>query len=328
MNKLIHAIIAIFIVLIALIIYINLTQTSHNIKENFTVGECPTEAFRDSDGRIHTKPDNGNFTNMSEYVSYLENLYKNGKTCIPPLVSGNEIILESNETPPPINKLDDYEYSHVMESENAERTGMIQAVKNARITDNILDWAKLPFNSEERAAKEDAFIAGREDPHTWQEPKTGVFFRNIEGADILPPDEDEKLMNENKILSSYKPPALVRKYPESETETVAKLVHDIYAKDENWEPVVQKVDGNKWEVVELRPKPRKEEYEDNKIVTAEDVNIPSVNIINNLQDDPYFDKSGVVDRANNRFWNYKDFNKWTPGLERMFAPTHSIQEWY
>ena len=50
--------------------------------------------------------------------------------------------------------------------------------------------------------------------------------------------------------------------------------------------------------------------------------------MNRLQDDPYFDKSGVVDKANDRFWNYKEFNKWTPGLERMFAPTVDTKDWY
>jgi hypothetical protein len=46
-----------------------------------------------------------------------------------------------------------------------------------------------------------------------------------------------------------------------------------------------------------------------------------------LADDPYFDKAGVTDTSNDRFWKYSDFNKWTPGLERMFAPTFSQEQW-
>jgi hypothetical protein len=44
--------------------------------------------------------------------------------------------------------------------------------------------------------------------------------------------------------------------------------------------------------------------------------------------DPAFYRAGVADNDNGRFWNYKDFNKFTPGLERMFAPTLTTREWY
>jgi hypothetical protein len=43
--------------------------------------------------------------------------------------------------------------------------------------------------------------------------------------------------------------------------------------------------------------------------------------------DPYFDKRGVLDYSNDRFHEYNDFKKWTPGLERMFAPTLDTTNW-
>jgi hypothetical protein len=54
---------------------------------------------------------------------------------------------------------------------------------------------------------------------------------------------------------------------------------------------------------------------------------PTVNIDDRNRGDPYFDKSGVGDRDNDKVWQYKDFKKWTPGLERMFAPTMDTKEW-
>ena len=142
-------------------------------------------------------------------------------------------------------------------------------------------------------------------------------------------------MREAKILSSYRPTDLTKHVIDSKTEAVAKLVNETYKSDPNWEPVVSKVGENKWEVTELRPKPRKETYEDAQTVslaTAEATGLAqppaSIDIVDRLRDDPYFDKSGVGDRDNNKFWNYKDFNKWTPGLERMFAPTLNNKEWY
>jgi hypothetical protein len=37
--------------------------------------------------------------------------------------------------------------------------------------------------------------------------------------------------------------------------------------------------------------------------------------------DPFFEKGQSV--RDGRF----DYTQWTPGLERMFAPTHPIKEW-
>jgi hypothetical protein len=47
-----------------------------------------------------------------------------------------------------------------------------------------------------------------------------------------------------------------------------------------------------------------------------------------MRNDPFFDKGGVVDKDSNRIWEYNDFRKWTPDLERMFAPTAGTKAWY
>lgn len=325
--------------------------------------ECPTEAKRGPDGRIYVKPGNKSFGTLPDYVGYLRDLYAGGATCIPPKVQPNrETVsgilggLGNGQEPPaatqmqgaerdvlnfdstaettsaktPIHKLDDYEYTRVFQSEKQER---MSAGPKEPITSHILDWAKLPFNSEERAAQEDEFVAGRMEAG-FREPKSGVFFNSMESKTVLPPDVEAAKLREQKILASYQPTAISKHIIDSETEAVGKLVHDMYASDSAWEPVVTKVDENRYEVTELRPKPRIESYEDDKTVslaTAEERGIaippPSLDIHDRLQDDPYFDKSGVGDRVNSRYWNYNDFKKWTPSLERMFAPTDSTREW-
>jgi hypothetical protein len=327
---------------------------------------CPTEAVRGPDGRIHVKPGDRSFQTMSDYVSYLADLYTKGATCLAPKVSSrrepvfgimgglgvgavspNGTNLEGPtrevlDTSSPeetyaktkIDKLDDYEYTRVEQSERMERNELNKAVKNELLEGRKLDWANLPFNSEARAAAEDTFVAGRMED-MYRDPKTGVFFKNMDGGSLLPPDEDAAKMREQKILASYRPTELTKHTIDSKTERVARLVNDLYKSDPNWEPVVSKTDENKWEVTELRPKPRKETYEDAQVMslaTAEQKGLaippPSIDISDRLKDDPYFDKAGVGDRANNKFWDYKDFNKWTPGLERMFAPTLDNREWY
>lgn len=334
---------------------------------------CPTSAQRGPDGKIHVEPGNHVFDTMAEYVDYLKGMYNKDNTpCIPPVVSpyrgpqegvlgglGNgaaspkDIAREgvdrtvlntggSNEfgqpsAKTPIDKLDDYEYSRVFELERAPRNEPLKKeAKDKLIGQQILDWANLPFNSEERAEKETEFIAGRMESG-FRDPKSGVFFNSMSGTDLLPPDQQALKDREKAILAAYRPTDLTQHVIDNETERVGKLVSEVYASDPNWEPVVEKTGDNKWEVRELRPKPRKEKWADEEQdrITVEDalqqgVVDPRVqmNITDRGSNDPYFDKTGVVDRDNNRFWKYQDFNKWTPGLERMFAPTADNKEWY
>lgn len=327
---------------------------------------CPTEAMRGADGRIHVKPGDRSFQTMADYTGYLADLYSRGATCLAPKVrnarepvfgvfggqgvgaippaavgleSGTRAVLDTREpeetyAKTQINKLDDYEYSRIEQSERKSRNDMSTAVKNELLEGRKLDWANLPFNSEARAAAEDEFIAGRVED-MYRDPKTGVFFKNMQGGSLLPPDVDAERMREQKILSAYRPTELTKHTIDSKTEAVARLVNEMYKSDKKWQPVVSQVDENKWEVSELIPKPQKESYADSQVISLSmaqekgmTVPPPEVNISDRLQDDPYFDKSGVGDVANNRFWDYKDFNKWTPGLERMFAPTLDNKAWH
>jgi hypothetical protein len=42
--------------------------------------------------------------------------------------------------------------------------------------------------------------------------------------------------------------------------------------------------------------------------------------------DPYYDKAGAGSQGSRMDrWNYR---AWTPGLERMFAPTEATDKWY
>jgi hypothetical protein len=100
---------------------------------------------------------------------------------------------------------------------------------------------------------------------------------------------------------------------------------------------VTKTGDNKWEIKELRPKPREERWEDAQAKATslkkaqedgKSIPPPSIDINDRMRGDPYFAKNGLGDSDNNRFWNYNDFNKWSPGLERMFAPTMSNDKWY
>ena len=147
----------------------------------------------------------------------------------------------------------------------------------------------------------------------FREPKTGVFFNTVRGSTLEPPDVEAARMREQKILAAYRPTDISKHIVDNETEAVANLVTKAYAEDKAWEPVVTKVGENQWEVTELRPKPRKEQYESEatqelSMMEAKGLVIPPpvVDISDRIRGDPYFDKSGLGDRDNNRLWNYKD----------------------
>lgn len=237
----------------------------------------------------------------------------------------------------PINKLDDYEYSRVFELENAPRNSQLsKAQKDALTNQYQLDWSVLPFNSEKRSQIEEAFTTQRMEDG-FRDPKTGVFFRNMEGASVTPPDEETQ-QREQKVLTGYQPTDLTTHVVDDEMERVAKVVAQTYAADGDWEPVVEKRGDHQYAVTELRPRRKKEEWEgeetptiqqakDQGLLTGESLQA-AVDISDRQHTDPFFDKSGLVDYDNNRVWKYQDFNKWTPGLERMFAPTNDTQAWF
>jgi hypothetical protein len=340
-------------------------------REGFADPVCPDRAIRDGDGTI--RAGGKAFKNLEEYTSYLRDLYAQGAKCIPPRVENGPASRtqdvppytfmggfgNNNESPEasqrqgatrevlnqsadeygstsaktPIKKLDDYEYTRVFKTESQLRNGLSPETKSDLLSKYVLDWAKLPFNSQARADKEDEFVSGRMESG-FTDPASGVFFKNVENPLIVSPAEEAAKMREQALLAQYQPTDVSKHIIDSDTAAVAKLVHDEYAGDPNWEPVVARVDENKWEVKELRPKSRKEKWEDAQTISlaaAESsqqvLPAPSISIRDRLQEDPYFDKAGVTDKDNDRIWKYSDFNKWTPGLERMFAPTFSQEQW-
>lgn len=353
-----------------IILMIVLVMTSNKKMEAFVDAStsadepCPLSAERTEDGKILVKPGDRLFETMTDYTQYLSGLYAKGKNCIPPQVKSNKEPIagilgglgagkegpeaanqqsvqrqvldtdmkgETLSANKPIDKLDDYEYTRVFQLEDTSRQKVDREQKNDLLRKRAVDWSILPFDSSQRAKEEEAFVSGRmEDVH--RDPKTGVLFEAAEAKGVEPPDQEAAHLREQQVLASYRPTEISKHTIDSETEAVAKLVSDQYSGDPHWEPVVKKVGDNKWEVVELRPKPRKERYEEEKTVDAAmtenpDLQLPtpSIDINDRMSTDPYFDKSSGKE---GKIWNYNDFKKWTPGLERMFAPTADNKAWY
>lgn len=326
---------------------------------NNVENECPLSAERQTDGRILVQPQNKSFDSMGDYVGWISSTIAAGSMCSPPFVNGpREVVVDSNrDTGPnkgvvekqnksgnvfttqvegemtsaktPINKLDDYEYTRIFQNENSPRGNISKTTVNSLMASHQWDWAKLPFNAEARASKEGEFIASRQD-NAMRDPKTGVFFKSLEGFAVNPPDSAKIDSAEKKALKPYKAPA-AQNLLKHNVEDVAEIVKKMYADDPDWEPVVEVVNENEYRVTELRPKARKEKYageEEKTIERAKEGGMIKAGVtVEGGRQDPYFDKQGVIDYSNDRFWEYKDFKQWTPGLERMFAPTLDTTNW-
>jgi hypothetical protein len=329
--------------------------------------ECPLSAERKDDGKIHVQPQNRTFDTMGDYVAWISSLSTAGSMCVPPYVKGpreadviqtttsanpgdreiggsgkqvaqqnisqnlftRQVEGENTYAKTPINKLDDYEYTRIFQNENSPRSELSKTTVNSLMAKKQWDWAQLPFNSEDRAKAEGEFVAGRMDSAE-RDPKTGVFFKNVEGSSVVPPDGDAAAIREQATLQAYKS-ADAAELTQHNVEDVALMVKKMYADDPNWEPVVEKIGDHEYRVTELRPKARKEKYAENQDMTIERAKegglIQAQVDVEGGRQDPYFDKQGVLDYSNDRFWEYKDFKQWTPGLERMFAPTLDTTNW-
>jgi hypothetical protein len=153
----------------------------------------------------------------------------------------------------------------------------------------------------------------------------------MEGMSVEPPDADAIDAAEKASLEAFKSEAPENLLLQHDTEDIAAMVKKMYENDPNWEPVVEHVGANNYRVSELRPRARKEKYAGHEEETIERAKLgglvsPQI-VIENEGIDPYFDKKGVLDYTNDRFHEYKDFKHWTPGLERMFAPTLDTGDW-
>ncbi len=324
------------------------------------VPKCIRRAYYTAMGKIVIEPHGMVFDTVAEYMRFFLRIQSENPSCVLPTIeeykgpipgitsggtgtaSADQVALEdatrvvtSTEGGQPINSLGDYEYNRVF-LENRERNSeSANQQKDAMMQQYQQDWTNLPYNSDTRATLEDQFVQKRMEAG-FHEPKTNVFFQSIDGSNVAPPDQNVEALREAKILSAYQPTSLTTHEVDDEMERVAKVVAQTYKNDRDWEPVVEKIADHQYAVRELRPRPRKTEWEGDAAPTVEEArqqglltggSTQAKVLVQRAEEDPYFAKDGVADYSNNRFWKYNEFNKWTPGLERMFAPTLETQNW-
>lgn len=265
----------------------------------------------------------------------------------------NDVVLDSVSKPfydKPINSLSDYEDSMLM---NGDKNCKSQTSDNdAQVDDNEYN---VVFNNEtEREISDDTrnklmsqypmdwtvnppsstnFVKGteKEKEKSNTTPDTSMY-DNIEGNTFVPPNMDDAEMKERKALKTYVPkgPRDMKTYNVDDAYTIIKNIYDA----KGLEPEVEhKKDTNIYEIIGTRRKDEKVQYEDDLgDAEASEESVPSQNesitVVPQATKDYLYDSDPFYNTATRTRTGRHDYTKFTPELERMFAPTYTTTQWY
>jgi len=229
-------------------------------------------------------------------------------------------------TTSPINDLDQYELEAVFDNEGDRELKQQQINQMTRRFP--LDWSNLPPNSSKFQSGQAKYIEGFSAKASAENPEEA--YKAIGDGNLVPPDTLEMERHEKKILQTYKPKN-ANDLTTYDVEDAQELIEKIY-KPKGLVPILKRKEGNVFEVVGTRQINAKIEYEDdlptapasNRSVQAAGeatITVPPVATETAAGLDPFYEPTTSTrsDRS--------DYQKWTPGLERMFAPTYPVTDW-
>ena len=228
----------------------------------------------------------------------------------------------------PIDDLDDYELSLVFQNQGSKVASKKQ-ISDA-MTRYPMDWSVQGPNSQYFQDNEEEYKKKKEEDNN-NPPVTG-FYNEIDGSNMKLPDTAAMEDEEKKILQTYKPECS-KGLLEYSVDDVKALVNKVYSK-KGLIPVIEqsKQGANIWEITELKEKNPHIVWEDELEKQTERqkmekrgeevIQVPYTATDTAAGLDPFFEPRNTV--RDGKF----DYTQWTPGLERMFAPTYPIKEWY
>jgi hypothetical protein len=240
------------------------------------------------------------------------------------------VFLEDNIVKPyaqtPIQNVDDYEYSMIFKNEGDR--AMTKKTRDFLMSQYPKDWSVQPPSSDLFQQGLQAYNEGFEDA---PRPPTKRY-DSINGTAMAPPDQEAQERREQEILNTYVP-----KDPQSLTTYSADdakvLIEKIYTA-KGLKPTYKQTGDNQFQIISTTPLDKVITYEDDPAapleaptsqgpVTAageETIVVPEIHPTGGL--DPFYTPG---EQTRDGRWNYTQF---TPGLERMFAPTEPMSKWY
>lgn len=229
-------------------------------------------------------------------------------------------------TTDPIKSLDQYELEAVFENEGDRELKKQQINKLTR--QYPLDWTNYPPNSSKFQSEQAKYIEGFSSDSSATDLNKP--YKDIGNGNLTPPDTAAMEREEREILATYEP----RKSGDMKSYDVydaQKLLEQIY-KPKGLVPSVNKRDDNVFEVVNTRSLKDKVEYEDDlpdAPTSTSDrpgpgeatIEVPPTALEVAAGRDPFYEPTTSTRSSRT------DYMRWTPGLERMFAPTYPTTDW-
>jgi len=226
-----------------------------------------------------------------------------------------------------IKKLDDYEYNMVYQNESDRELSL--ALKNKLMSQRPMDWSGMPPSSSQfQAGLRESFANGSSTV-----PEDAQPYQDMTGDGLNPPDTEAVEMEERKILQTYKPPSANELGSYNPDEDPEKMIHRLY-NAKGLIPQIAHQEGTPvYEIIGVRKVGEKVLYEDEHapasiapVRKAGEANIvvPPAAYDMAAAVDPFYDTSSGMSKSRMGKWDYQ---KWTPGLDRMFAPTNDTETW-
>ena len=225
-----------------------------------------------------------------------------------------------------IQNLDDYEYNFVYQNESDR--ALSKGMRDKLMSQRPLEWAGLPPSSAQfQAGLRESFVNA-----TPNVPDNARPFNEIDGSNMVPPDTESTEIEERKILQTYAPPSTKELSTYSAEENPEALIKKVYDVKGLVPTVAHKEGTNVYEVIGVRRKDEKVVYEDEEAPASVIPNpnagearimVPPTAYDTAAAKDPYYD---TTNGGRSRIGKW-DYQAWTPGLERMFAPTNETQNW-
>jgi hypothetical protein len=229
-------------------------------------------------------------------------------------------------TTEPVNSLDQYELEAVFTNEGDRELKKQQI--NQMTRRYPLDWTNYPPNSSKFQSEQAKYIEGFSSDSSAQnlnEP-----YKEIGDGNLTPPDTIAIEKEEREILQTYEPrkSGSVTAYDVNDAQ---KLLENIY-KPKGLKPTVVRKEGNVFEVLSTRSLKDKIEYEDDLPDASVSsgsglgageatIEVPPVATEVAAGRDPFYEPTTSTRSSRT------DYMRWTPGLERMFAPTNPTSDW-
>jgi hypothetical protein len=229
-------------------------------------------------------------------------------------------------TTEPINSIDQYELEAVFTNEGDRELKKQQI--NQMTRRYPLDWTNYPPNSSKFQSEQAKYIEGFSTESSAEDLNQP--YKDIGAGNLTPPDTIAIEKEEREILQTYAP----RKAGSMTTYDVydaQKMLEQIY-EPKGLKPTVVRKEGNVFEVVSTRSIKDKIEYEDDLpdapvsrgsgLGPGEAViEVPPIATEVAASRDPFYEPTTSTRSSRT------DYMRWTPGLERMFAPTNPTTDW-